>query len=46
MTVSESFDFDLMTSIYTTKKGQTYFFVYDYGYLPLKDDLLAVVKKN
>jgi hypothetical protein len=44
--LTKGFDFNLITSIYTTKKGQTYFFVYDYGYLPLKDDYFAVVKKN
>jgi hypothetical protein len=44
--LSQGFDFELFTSLYTTKKGQTYYFVYDYGYLPLSDDLLAVVKKK
>lgn len=44
--LTKGFDFNLITSIYTTKKGQTYFFVYDYGYLPLKEDYFAVVKKN
>lgn len=44
--LTKGFDFNLVTSIYTTKKGQTYFFVYNYGYLPLSDDYFAIVKKS
>ncbi len=35
--LQEGFDFDFVTNLYTTRKGDTYFFVYDLGYLPLED---------
>lgn len=44
--VRKGFDFNLFTSIYTTKAGATYFFVYDQGYLPLEGDFYALVKKD
>ncbi|SRR5699024_9206645 len=31
----EGFNFDLFTSIYTNKKNNTYYFVYDQGYLSI-----------
>jgi len=40
------FDFNLFTSIYTTKTGNVYYFVYDQGYLILENDYLALVKRN
>lgn len=43
--VSKGFDFEFITSIYTTKKGTIYYFVYDQGYLPLENDYFALVKK-
>lgn len=39
------FDFNLFTSIYTTKAGTVYYFVYDQGYLPLEGDFYALVKR-
>nr|WP_310993282.1 hypothetical protein [Aequorivita sp. S2608]MDS1298842.1 hypothetical protein [Aequorivita sp. S2608] len=39
------FNFDSFTSIYTTKSGATYFYLYDQGYLPLDDDFYLLVKK-
>lgn len=44
--VDLGFDFSLITSIYTTKTNNTYFFVYDQGYMPLDDDWFILVKKN
>jgi len=40
------FDFNLFTSIYTTKAGTVYYFVYDQGYLPLEGDYFALVKRK
>ena len=40
------FNFHYFTSIYTTKKGHIYYFIYDQGYLPLADDFYAIVKRN
>lgn len=44
--VSKGFNFDHITSIYTTKTGTVYYFVYDQGYLPLEGDYYALVKRN
>lgn len=40
------FDFNYFTSIYTTKAGTIYYFVYDQGYLPLEGDFYALVKRT
>lgn len=40
------FDFNYLTSIYTTKAGKIYYFVYDQGYLPLENDYFALVKRD
>lgn len=44
--LDKGFDFEYITSLYTTKKGSTYFFVYDLGYLPLDNDYYMIVKRN
>lgn len=44
--LNKGFDFDYITSLYTTKKGSTYFFVYDLGYLPLDNDFYMLVKRE
>ena len=41
------FDFHVFTSMYTTKAGTIYYFVYDQGYLPINDsDFYALVKRR
>ncbi len=40
------FDFNLLTSIYTTQKKSVYYFVYDQGYLSLGNDFFMLVKKE
>ncbi|MCU0339986.1 MAG: hypothetical protein MUE30_08880 [Spirosomaceae bacterium] len=40
----EGFDFAYFTHIRPTQKGSTYYFVYEYGYLALDNDLFLVVK--
>jgi len=40
------FNFNYFTSIYTTKKGTVYYFVYDQGYLALENNYYMLVKKN
>lgn len=42
----KGFDFNYFTSIYTTKAGTVYYFVYDQGYLPLEGDYFALVKRD
>jgi len=40
------FNFTFFTSIYTTKKGTIYYFVYDQGYLELENNYYMLVKKK
>lgn len=44
--IANGFDFQFFTSIYTTKVGTVYYFVYDQGYLPLENEYYALVKRN
>jgi hypothetical protein len=39
------FQFKYFTHLYTTQKDKTYFYCYEYGYLPLENDWYLVVKK-
>lgn len=43
---AKGFDFNYFTSIYTTKTGNVYYFIYDQGYLPLENDFYAIVKRD
>lgn len=44
--MDKGFDFDFITNLYTTKKGNTYYFLYDLGYLPLDNDRYMIVKRE
>lgn len=44
--LKNGFDFDCITSIYKTKAGKVYYFVYDQGYLALENDEYALVVKQ
>lgn len=44
--MASGFDFNYITSLYITKAGKTYYFVYDQGYLPLENEYFALVKKD
>ncbi|MGJ7030045.1 hypothetical protein [Niabella hirudinis] len=44
--LTAGFRFNYMTHQYRTKKAQTYCFCYDYGYLPLANNWLLVVRKK
>ena len=43
---NKGFDFNLFTSIYKTKKGSIYYFVYNQGYLDIGNDYFAIVKRQ
>ena len=43
---TERIHFTYHTSTYITKAGATYFFCYEYGYLPIENDWLVLVKKT
>lgn len=40
------FHFRYFTHHYITKTGKTYYYCYDYGYLPLENDWFLIVKKK
>lgn len=44
--VSKGFDFEFFTSIYQTKTGNTYYFLYDQGYMGIENDGFVLVKKD
>ncbi|TMU54757.1 hypothetical protein [Flagellimonas algicola] len=44
--MDKGFDFEYITNLYTTKKGSTYYFVYDLGYLLLDNDNYIIVKRE
>lgn len=43
---SKGFDFDYFTNILNTKTGNTYYFLYDQGYLQLENEYYMLVKKD
>lgn len=44
--IEQGFQFKFMTHSYTNKKGNTYYFCYDMGYLPLENDWFLIVKRK
>ena len=44
--LDQNFDFNFFTSIYTTKTGNIYFYVYDQGYLPLENEYYLLIKRE
>ena len=44
--LSKGFDFEFFTSILHTKTGNTYYFLYDQGYMLLENDYYMLVKKD
>lgn len=42
----KEFQFKYNTHTYTNKKGNTYFFCYEYGYLPLENDWFLIVRRR
>mgnify|MGYP000858374932 CR=1 FL=1 len=40
------FQFKYITDLYTTKTGKTYYYCYDYGYLPLENDWYLIVRRK
>ena len=44
--IAKGFNFDYCTRIYQTQNGKTYHFSYEYGYLPLDNDELLLVRRE
>jgi CRISPR/Cas system CMR-associated protein Cmr3 (group 5 of RAMP superfamily) len=42
--VEKGYQFEYCTEHYTTKENEQYYYCYDYGYRPLDDEKLMVVK--
>lgn len=43
---AKGYNFNYHTNTYTTKKGVTYYFCYDYGFFPIENDYLVLVPKE
>ncbi len=43
---NQNFDFNLFTTIYTTKTGNVYYYIYDQGYLKLENDYYLLIKRD
>ena len=43
---NKGFDFNFFTNILQTKTGNTYYFIYDQGYMVLENDFYVLVKKD
>lgn len=44
--LEKGFQFKYFTHTYTNKKGNVYYFCYEYGYLPLEGDWILIVKRK
>lgn len=44
--LGNGFKFSYFTNIYRTKNGNTYYFVYDYGYLELDNGFYTLVQRQ
>lgn len=43
---AKGFDFGFFTNTYKNKDGEMYYFCYEYGYLPIKNDYYLLVKRK
>lgn len=44
--IDQGFYFQYFTNIYVTKTGNTYYYIYDQGYLSLDNDFYLLVRKE
>jgi predicted nucleic acid-binding Zn ribbon protein len=44
--IEKGFQFKYLTHIHHTKNGNTYFYCYEYGYLPLENNWYLIVRKT
>jgi predicted nucleic acid-binding Zn ribbon protein len=44
--IEKGFQFKYHTHQYSAKNGNTYFYCYEYGYLPLENNWFLIVKRN
>lgn len=43
--IEKGFNFNYFTGMYTTKEGAQYYYVYNKGYIAIKDEYIAIVDK-
>jgi hypothetical protein len=43
---AKGFNFEFTTNTLKAKDGNLYFFCYEYGYLPIQDDLIRLIKRT
>jgi predicted nucleic acid-binding Zn ribbon protein len=44
--LNRGFDFRFLTNIYRTKAGNTYYFCYEHGYLPINEKFFKLLRKD
>lgn len=44
--IDKNFDFKLFTTIYKTKTGNMYYYIYDQGYLELDNNYYLLIKRD
>jgi hypothetical protein len=44
--IAKGYNFNYHTNTYTTKKGSTYYFCYEQGYVAIDNDYLLLVKRD
>jgi hypothetical protein len=44
--IEKGFQFKYHTHLYKARNGNTYFYCYEYGYLPLENNRFLIVKQN
>lgn len=44
--LDKGFNFKYFTNLTHTKNNHTYYFCYEFGYLPLENDLILIVKRK
>jgi endogenous inhibitor of DNA gyrase (YacG/DUF329 family) len=44
--IKNGFLFEYCTGTYITKAGDLYYYIYDQGYLPLKNDIYLLIKRD
>jgi hypothetical protein len=44
--LQKGYQFKYHTHLYSTKNGNTYYYCYEYGYLPLENNRYLIVKRN
>ena len=44
--IQKGFNFQYYTNTYTTKKATTYYFCYEFGYLPIENEYYFLVKRK